>query len=231
MACRRGSRRYERSRPHPPTPSPDFAGEGEQSNRRRATVGSLGWVPSVAVGVQWVCAGKRKMSDEVRVPATASPPRDEAIRVGDVAPDFRLPAVNDGGEPYEFAMSEVLAKSPVLLVFYQDDGMPTCTRQLNIFAQEHETLVEAGVRVVGMNTNGIGSHAKFHERDHFPFPLVSDFFGDVTKAYGLWDADERKSRRALVLVGEDGLVRHVEPHFSPGNMNAVLELFEALGMA
>lgn len=152
------------------------------------------------------------------------------IRRGEPAPDFTLAAVNDGGEPYDYHLLEMASSGPVLLVFYQDDGMPICTRELHIFAQEHETLRAAGAQVAGINTNGIGSHAKFHERDHFPFPLISDFFGDVTKAYGLWDANERKSRRALVLIGEDGIVRHIEPHFSPGNMNAVVELFEALGL-
>lgn len=171
------------------------------------------------------------MSNEEPVPATASPLRESPISTGEAAPDFVLPAVDDDSEgPYDYHLSKVVSGGPVLLVFYQDDGMPICTRELNIFAQEYETLREAGVQVAGMNTNGIGSHAKFHERDHFPFPLISDFFGDVTKAYGLWDADERKSRRALVLVGEDGLVRHAQPHFSPGNMNAVVELFEALGL-
>ena len=171
------------------------------------------------------------MSAYERPPATTSLPRDTPVMAGEPAPDFTLPAVADGGEPYDVNLSELVsAGHAVLLVFYQDDGMPTCTRELNIFAQEYETLVAAGVQVAGFNTNGIGSHAKFHERDHFPFPLISDFFGDVTKAYGLWDADARKSRRALVLVGADGLVQYVQPHFSPGNMNAVVELFEALGL-
>jgi peroxiredoxin Q/BCP len=170
------------------------------------------------------------MSNENRVFATTSPPRETPITQGEVAPAFVLPAVNDNEEPFDYQLPEMASFGPVLLVFYQDDGMPICTRELNIFAQEHETLRAAGVQVAGMNTNGIGSHAKFHERDHFPFPLISDFFGDVTKAYGLWDGDERKSRRALVLIGEDGLVRYVQPHFSPGNVNAIVELFEALGL-
>lgn len=108
--------------------------------------------------------------------------------------------------------------------------MPLCTTELKAFAQEHELLAEAGVRVFGINTNGVGSHAKFQERDHFPFPLISDFHGEVVKAYGLWDADERKSRRAVVVVGEDGLVRHVQAHFNPGNLSAFEEVFRALGL-
>ena len=128
-------------------------------------------------------------------------------------------------------MGEALRDGDVLLLFYQDDGMPICTSELKAFAQEHATLREAGVQVFGMNTNGLGSHARFQERDRFPFPLLSDFFGEVVRAYGLWDEDERKSRRALVLIGRDGAVRYVEPHFNPGNLAAFEGFFAALGLA
>ena len=108
--------------------------------------------------------------------------------------------------------------------------MPICTRELKAFAQEHSLLLEAGVRVLGINTNGLGSHARFQERDQFPFPLLSDFFGEVVRAYGLWDSDAHKSRRAVVIIGTDGRVKYVEPHFNPGNLNAFEDVFTALGL-
>lgn len=156
--------------------------------------------------------------------------RSEPITPGEEAPGFTLPAVDGAGAESEFSLAEVLNAGPVLLVFYQDDGMPICTSELKAFAQEHDLLKEAGVQVYGINTNGIGSHARFQERDHFPFPLISDFHGDTVKAYGLWDADERKSRRAVVIIGTDGRVRHVQPHFNPGNLSAFEDVFRALGL-
>jgi peroxiredoxin Q/BCP len=171
------------------------------------------------------------VSSEEREPATSSPPRSEPIGVGERAPDFRLPAITTDGTPIEVVFGEVLADGSVLLVFYQDDGMPICTSELKAFAQEHETLRGAGVQVYGVNTNGLGSHARFQERDRFPFPLISDFHGDVVRACGLWDEDARKSRRALVLVGGDGKVRFVEPHFNPGNLAAFEAVFAVLGLA
>ncbi|MCA9830678.1 MAG: redoxin domain-containing protein [Dehalococcoidia bacterium] len=153
------------------------------------------------------------------------------VQAGQVAPPFELPAIVDGGGQVTVSIPGDLASGPMLLVFYQDDGMPICTSELKAFAQEFELLQGAGIQVVGMNTNGLGSHARFHERDHYPFPLVSDFHGDAVKAYGLWDADEGKSRRAVVIVGQDGLVKYVQPHFNPGNVNAIVEVFSALGLA
>lgn len=152
------------------------------------------------------------------------------LSVGDPAPGFALPAVLDGGEQIEVVLSSLIASGPVMLLFYQDDGMPICTSELKAFAQEYELLADAGVQVFGINTNGLGSHAKFHERDHYPFPLISDFHGEAVKAYGMWDADEKKAKRGVVIVGKDGNVRYVLPHFNPGNLAAFEEIFHALGL-
>ncbi len=159
-----------------------------------------------------------------------TPARSGPIAAGEPAPNFALPAIRNDGTQYDVTLSEAVAAGPVLLVFYEDDGMPICTSELKAFAQEHELLTRAGVQVFGMNTNGTGSHVKFQERDHYPFPLISDFFGDAVKAFGLWDEDERKSRRAVVIVGTDGRVRYVQPHFNPGNLNAYEDVFRALGL-
>jgi peroxiredoxin Q/BCP len=153
------------------------------------------------------------------------------VAVGEPAPPFTLPAVTTEGTQVEVSLAAALERGPVLLIFYQDDGMPVCTRELRAFAQEHAALEAAGVQVFGINTNGLGSHTRFQERDRFPFPLISDFHGEAVRAYGLWDVDERKSRRAVVVVGRDGRVAYVQPHFNPGNVNAIVDVFAALGLA
>lgn len=155
---------------------------------------------------------------------------DVNLAVGDRAPEFALPAVLDGGEQIEVSLSALVTSGPVMLLFYEDDGMPICTSELKAFAQEHELLANAGVQVFGINTNGVGSHAKFHERDHYPFPLISDFHGETVRAYGMWDADEKKAKRGVVIVGTDGNVQYVLPHFNPGNLAAFEEVFVALGL-
>ncbi|MGH2607638.1 MAG: redoxin domain-containing protein [Tepidiformaceae bacterium] len=156
--------------------------------------------------------------------------RPKPLTAGEQAPQFSLPAVDAEGGQSMATLSELVRIGPVMLVFYQDDGMPICTSELKVFAQEHGLLEQAGVQVYGINTNGIGSHQKFQERDHFPFPLISDFYGEVVKTWGMWDADDGKSKRGVVIVGEDGLVTYVQPHFNPGNVNALVEVFEALGL-
>lgn len=159
------------------------------------------------------------------------PERSEPIQAGDAAPAFTLPAIAPDGAQFELRLGDAVASGRVLLVFYEDDGMPICTSELKAFAQEFELLAGAGIQVFGINTNGLGSHQKFQERDHFPFALISDFYGEAIKAFGLWDPDERKSRRAVVAIGRDGRVSYVMPHFNPGNVAGFEEVFRALGLA
>ena len=84
--------------------------------------------------------------------------------------------------------------------------------------------------VFGINTNGVFSHRKFQERDRFPFPLISDFYGEAVRAYGFWDPEERKSRRGVVVIDPDGRVRYTLPHFNPNSLTAFEEVFRALGI-
>lgn len=163
-------------------------------------------------------------------PNTALVARDEPISVGEPAPLFVLPAITTDGEQFDASLAEYIARGRTMLVFYQDDGMPICTSELKAFAQEFATLDRAGIQLLGMNTNGLGSHKKFQERDRFPFALVSDFHGDAIKAYGMWDPDEGKSRRGVVVVEPDGRVGYVLPHFNPGAVTTFAEIFEALGL-
>jgi thioredoxin-dependent peroxiredoxin len=171
------------------------------------------------------------MPDNEFPPRPELPARDEPFAPGDTAHDFTLPAVNTEAEVFSLTLSETLGDSRGLLVFYQDDGMPICTAELKAFAQEHDLLKNAGIVVVGVNTNGIGSHQRFQERDAFPFPLTSDFHGDVVKAYGMWDPDEDKSKRGVVALGPGLEVLYVEPHFNPGAISAFEGIFRALGLA
>lgn len=160
----------------------------------------------------------------------ALPPRVEPVGVGEPAPLFDLPAVPDEGDQFQARLADYLPRGRTMLVFYQDDGMPICTRELHAFAQEHALLRDAGIQVLAVNTNGLGSHRKFQERDHFPFPLISDFHAEAVKAYGMWDAEERKSKRGVVVVGSDGRVEYVLPHFNPGSVTTFAEIFAALGL-
>ncbi len=47
----------------------------------------------------------------------------------------------------------------------------------------------------------------------------------------MWDHDEEKSRRGVVIIGQDGRVAYSLPHFNPGSVSTFEEIFRALGLA
>jgi len=68
-------------------------------------------------------------------------------------------------------------------------------------------------QVLGISVDSVHSHRAFAEQlGGITFPLLADFHpkGEAVKAYGLWRDDKGYSRRAVVIVDREGIVRHVE---------------------
>jgi peroxiredoxin Q/BCP len=61
------------------------------------------------------------------------------------------------------------------------------------------------VQVVALNPQSEESHGKFAEKHRLPFPVAADADGSVTRAYGARGLFGM-TKRALVLVGRDGLI-------------------------
>jgi peroxiredoxin Q/BCP len=120
--------------------------------------------------------------------------------VGDRAPDFSLPS-NRG--PVE--LKSLLAKGPVLLVFYPGDDTPVCTKQLCDYRDHLGVFQKLGIQVVALNPQSEASHGKFAEKHRLPFPVAADTDGAVTRSYGARGLFGM-TKRALVLVGRDGKV-------------------------
>ncbi|RIL01682.1 MAG: peroxiredoxin [Proteobacteria bacterium] len=120
---------------------------------------------------------------------------------GERAPDFTLPSTQG-----DVALSALLAKSPVLLVFYPGDDTPVCTKQLCNYRDHLGVFEGLGVQVVALNAQSLDSHRAFAEKHRLPFPIASDADGAVCKAYGAAGLFGM-TRRALVLIGQDGRVQ------------------------
>ena len=120
--------------------------------------------------------------------------------VGDRAPDFVLPSSRGQVE-----LKSLLAKGPVLLVFYPGDDTPVCTKQLCDYRDNLGVFQKLGIQVVALNPQSEDSHGKFAEKHRLPFPVAADASGAVTRAYGARGLFGM-TKRALVLVGRDGKI-------------------------
>jgi alkyl hydroperoxide reductase subunit AhpC len=86
--------------------------------------------------------------------------------------------------------------------------------------------------VLGISVDSVHSHRAFAEKlGGIDFPLLADFHpkGAVAMQYGVWNEDGGTSRRAIIIIDQEGVVRHVEviPK-GPPDVEQMLEKVRAL---
>jgi thioredoxin-dependent peroxiredoxin len=126
-------------------------------------------------------------------------------QVGERAPDFELEGT-DG----TFRLSDHRGER-VILLFYPGDNTPVCTRQFCSYRDRAEDVDALDAVVVGISSQDLESHEEFQARHGLNVPLLADVDHEVAKAYGA-HAALRGTRRAVVIVDEEGVVRHRHDH-------------------
>ena len=146
---------------------------------------------------------------------------------GEQAPDFTLSSTEG-----ELRLSALLQGGPVLLAFYFEDATPTCSTEIESLKDAHETLRELGASIVAISADSIESHRTFAERlGGLPFPLASDADLRAAGAYNaIAEDDPRRSRRALFVIGQDGVITYAANPFSPNSLSQLEGAFRALGL-
>ncbi len=61
--------------------------------------------------------------------------------------------------------------------------------------------------LLGISGDSPFSHAEFHKRHQFPFPLLSDVHRNVIRAYDVLDEDRNVAYRSTVIIDRDGRLR------------------------
>jgi mycoredoxin-dependent peroxiredoxin len=126
-----------------------------------------------------------------------------ALHVGDVAPDFELPA--SGNRTVK--LSDFRGKKNVLLAFYPFAFSPVCSLQLPGLQQHLREFQQLNTEVLGISVDSKHSSAAFAEHLHLDFPLLSDFNKDVTTAYDVL-RDAGFAERALFVIDRDGTITY-----------------------
>jgi peroxiredoxin Q/BCP len=125
-----------------------------------------------------------------------------AVKVGDEAPGFSLPAT--GGE--EISLSS-LRGQPVVLVFYPGDNTPVCTVQLNSYNDDVGQFEDLGAQILGISPQDVASHEAFAAEHGFSFPLLADAGKVVGQTYGVL-GPFGFYRRSIFVVDAEGIVRY-----------------------
>lgn len=72
----------------------------------------------------------------------------------------------------------------VILYFYPKDNTPGCTLEACQFRDNFSQMRDLNSIILGINTDSVQSHGKFAKKHQFPFPLLSDADGEVSRQYG-----------------------------------------------
>ena len=100
---------------------------------------------------------------------------------GDEAPDFTLPDA-DGN----LVSLSKLRGQRVIVYFYPAAMTPGCTKEACDFTAALPDLTAAGTAVLGISPDSPAKLAKFREKEHLAFPLLSDQDKVVLTAYGAY---------------------------------------------
>lgn len=132
------------------------------------------------------------------------------LEVGDMAPDFTLPASNG----QDVRLSDFRGQ-PVVLYFYPKDDTPGCTTEAKDFRDLHPDFTKLGAVVLGVSPDPLSSHEKFITKHDLPFTLLSDTEHEVAEQYGVWQLKKNYGReymgivRSTFLIDKEGRIAEI----------------------
>ncbi|MCW3012033.1 MAG: alkyl hydroperoxide reductase/Thiol specific antioxidant/Mal allergen [Solirubrobacterales bacterium] len=144
------------------------------------------------------------------------------LSVGDPAPDFTL-----AGTEGSFTLSEHRGERVVLL-FYPGDETSVCTKQMCSYRDRSAEVAALGATLVGISTKDAASKEAFKANHGLTVPLLADADGKVAAAYGLMAKRLRMTKRATVIVDEQGRIAHWHNNFLSLSYDSVDDIKQAL---
>jgi peroxiredoxin Q/BCP len=126
---------------------------------------------------------------------------------GDEAPDFTLSDA-DGN----LVSLSKLRGQRVIVYFYPAAMTPGCTKEACDFTAALPDLTAVGTAVLGISPDAPAKLAKFREKEHLAFPLLSDPDRTVLTAYGAYGEKMNYGKtimgviRSTFVIGADGRI-------------------------
>jgi peroxiredoxin len=150
----------------------------------------------------------------------------QPLQPGVLAPDFSLPSSTGGS----IRLLE-LRGNPTVLVFYPADDSPVCSNQLALYNEALSLFQEYDAQLIGISTDSVASHRTFASSLNLRFPLLADDNpqGAVSRMYGVYDAKDGVSERALYVLDADGVIQwsHLSPRDVNPGANGILDALES----
>ncbi len=149
-----------------------------------------------------------------------SPMATAAPKVGEAAPDFKLPYATQEkiflGPDEQMTLAAQHGKN-VILAFYPADWSGGCTKEVCTLRDTFAELAKLNATVLGISGDYVFSHhewAKFHK---LPFALLSDHDHKVARNYGVFNEAAGFDNRSVFLLDKDGVLRYSNVQFKAGD--------------
>jgi peroxiredoxin Q/BCP len=90
------------------------------------------------------------------------------------------------------------------------DNTPVCTKQFCSYRDRADDFAALHATVVGISAQDMDSHSGFIEKNNLTVPLLADVDKAVAKAYSA--LGRVGTKRAVIVIDEQGIVRHRHDH-------------------
>ena len=154
-------------------------------------------------------------------------------KVGDLAPDFTLPAATMQGVSQSPVKLSDLRGQTVVIAFYPRARTRGCTVQMQTYRDQFSTLFNngQGVTVLYVSTDPVDTIAAWARDEKFPMTFLSDREATVGQLYDVKYPAMNLLRRVLFVVGPDGRIKHVMRPFAELSADSYTELGNAVKAA
>jgi peroxiredoxin len=143
-----------------------------------------------------------------------------APKVGQAAPDFKLPYATQEGihmKPEEqMSLSSQRGKN-VILAFYPADWSGGCTTEVCTLRDTFAELSKLNATVLAVSGDYVFSHQEWAKHHNLQFPLLSDHDHAVAKTYDSFMENFGFNKRTVYLIDKEGVVRYVNLAFKAGD--------------
>jgi peroxiredoxin len=124
---------------------------------------------------------------------------DDAIKVGDRAPDFELPDAHGG----LFRLADRLIQGPVVLSFYRGAWCPFCNLELRALEGRREELEALGASLVAVSPQAPDFSELSVSLNDLHFSVLSDAGNTVARQFGIVTETPEAIRRHQAELGLD----------------------------
>jgi alkyl hydroperoxide reductase subunit AhpC len=135
-----------------------------------------------------------------------------SIKVGEAAPAASVQAYARGEDGPVALDIAAPGDSWTVLVFYPHDFTFVCPTELRAFAELEDEFDEEDARILAASTDSWHVHRAWLETSPgltvINYPVIADVTHELSRRYGVLNAEDGSALRGTFIIDPDGIVRH-----------------------